>query len=159
MGRGQRLIAFALLVLCAAPVGAACDRDRVDLRGDWGEAEFRVEVADSHQARARGLMFREDLARSAGMLFVYERPQALTFWMKNTLIPLDIIFADAQGVVRYVHENAQPQDLTHISGGRNLQYVLEINGGMTSILGIDVGSELRHPAIAQDIAAWGCSEE
>ncbi len=157
MGRGQRLIIFFLAVFgLGSPLWAACAEDRVDLRGAWGQAGFTVEVADTQQSRAQGLMFREHMARSAGMLFVYDRPQSLTFWMKNTLIPLDMIFADASGVVRHVHENAVPQDLTHINGGRNLQFVLEINGGMASVLGIGKGTQLRHPAILQSLAAWPC---
>lgn len=89
------------------------------------------------------------------MLFVYDRPQRVSFWMRNTLIPLDMIFMDEAGRVTRVHENAIPLDETGIPGGDEVQYVLEINGGLASRLGIDVGSELRHPIIGDD-AAWPC---
>ncbi len=100
-------------------------------------------------------MNREVMPRSAGMLFVYERPQRAVFWMKNTLIPLDMIFMDSAGTVTRIHENAIPLDLTGIDGGENVQFVLEINGGLAGRLGIVEGSVLRHPAIGPD-AAWPC---
>jgi hypothetical protein len=77
--------------------------------------------------------------------------------MKNTLIPLDMVFADGAGVVQRVHENAIPGDLTGIPGGANIQFVLEINGGMADRLGIGVGSEMRHPAIPDEVAVWSCA--
>ena len=90
-----------------------------------------------------------------GMLFFMQSTRVQSFWMKNTLIPLDTIFLDAEGVVTHVHENAVPQDLTGIDGGDGVQYVLEINGGLAGRLGIGKGSELRHPAIGAE-AAWPC---
>ena len=134
---------------------AACDAARVDLRGDWGSARFTVEVADDPRERSEGLMHRESMATSAGMLFVYDKPQYVSFWMRNTLIPLDMLFMDTTGTVRHIHENAVPLDETAIPGGDDIQYVLEINGGLSSSLGIMVGSELRHPSIG-DNAAWVC---
>nr|WP_233495477.1 DUF192 domain-containing protein [Rhodosalinus halophilus] len=139
----------------AAGVAAACSADAVWLRGDWGEARFRVAVADTPDERAQGLMFVEEMGRFEGMLFVYERPQRVSFWMKNTLIPLDMIFADARGVVRRVHENAQPGDLTPIPGGDAIRFVLEVNGGMARTMGIGPGTELRHPSLGAG-AAWPC---
>ncbi len=88
------------------------------------------------------------------MLFVYDRERPVSFWMKNTLIPLDMIFADAEGRVVAIHENAIPHDETPIPSGAPSQYVLEINGGLASTLGIEVGSEMQHPAI--EAAAWPC---
>jgi uncharacterized membrane protein (UPF0127 family) len=102
-------------------------------------------------------MFREDMARSAGMLFVYEAPQAAVFWMENTLIPLDMIFADASGRVTHVHSDARPLDRTPIDGGEGVQFVLEVNGGLAARLGIAPGAEMRHPAIPSDSAVWPCT--
>lgn len=143
-----------ITVLCDAPVWASCDAARIDLRGDWGQARFAVEVADDPQERSQGLMFRESMATGAGMLFVYERPQRAVFWMKNTLIPLDMIFADATGTVTRVHSNAIPHDETGIDGGEGVKYVLEINGGLAERFGIEPGTELRHPSI--EAATWVC---
>jgi uncharacterized membrane protein (UPF0127 family) len=148
----------ALLALLLLPgmAEAACRPDAVELRGPWGQARFAVEVADDAAERARGLMFRESLPRSSGMLFVYEGPQRATFWMKNTLIPLDMVFLDPAGRVLGVHAMARPGDETIIDGGPGVRAVLEINGGLAARLGIAAGSELRHPAFAEGPPAWPC---
>ncbi len=153
----MRRFLFSLVFSILAPVLAAadCREDRIDLRGDWGQAAFTVEVADDPRERSIGLMNRQSMPRGAGMLFVYEQPQRATFWMRNTLIPLDMIFADETGTVTRIHENAVPLDETTIDGGEGVLFVLEINGGLTARLGIEEGTELRHPAIGY-IAAWPC---
>ncbi|NNE52078.1 MAG: DUF192 domain-containing protein [Sulfitobacter sp.] len=148
-----------LLGLCAALPALAdvvCREDTIHLRGDWGTARFSVEIADDPAEQARGLMFREEMSAGAGMLFVYDRPQRASFWMRNTLIPLDMIFVDETGVVQRIHQNAIPLDETPINGGEAVLAVLEINGGMAARLGIAVGSEMRHPAFDPEAAAWPC---
>ena len=150
-------VALALFTSAAAAV-AACREDTVQLRGDWGQARFTVELALTPEAQRIGLMNRPSMPISAGMLFVYDRPQRLSFWMRNTLIPLDMLFIDATGVVRHIHHEAVPLDETSIYGGENLLAVLEINGGLSRQLGITEGSALRHPAFAQATAAWPCNE-
>lgn len=139
----------------ADPAAPACREDTLHLRGPFGKARFSIDVADDAQERAKGLMHVEKMPASYGMLFVYPSPQRVAFWMKNTLLPLDMIFADASGVVQHVHANAVPGDLTSIPGGDDIQYVLEINGGMAGMLGIRPGAELRHPSITD--AAWPCN--
>ena len=150
-----RLTAVAL-IFSATVAGAACAPDRVDLRGDWDAAAFRVEIADEPRERAQGLMFRETMARGDGMLFVYEAPGSPSFWMKNTLIPLDMLFIDPRGRITHIHHNAMPGDLTPISGGDNVFAVLEINGGLARRYGITVGSDIRHPVFAEGPAIWPC---
>ncbi len=156
-GQGLRLTlaGAALSLLPGLSHAADCRDDTVMLRGGWGEARFTVEVADDNDERAQGLMHRESMPQSAGMLFVYEKPRRARFWMKNTLIPLDMIFADKTGTVRHVHIRAEPLSERLISGGRDIQYVLEINGGLAEALGITPGSQLRHPSIGEN-AAWPC---
>ena len=83
------------------------------------------------------------------MLFVYEKPQHVSFWMENTLIPLDMVFLDAAGRVVRVHENAVPLDRTPIPSGEQVLAVLEINGGLARAIGIAPGAELRHAAMPQ----------
>jgi hypothetical protein len=159
VGRGgaAALSGAAALALTAGAAAAACRADEVTLRlAGGGQARFAVEVADDAAERSRGLMFRDRLPRSAGMLFLYETPQRASFWMKNTLIPLDMIFMDATGTVTRVHARAVPQDTTPIDGGAGVAAVLEINGGLAAALGITAGAVLRHPAIDQRIAAWPC---
>jgi uncharacterized protein len=150
------LAALALLLATAVSAVAACAPDMVELKGPRGVARFSVEVADTDATRSRGLMFREKMAASAGMLFVYDRPGRAVFWMKNTLIPLDMIFADATGTVQRVHANAIPHDETPIDGGDGVLAVLEINGGLARRLGIGPGTVMRHPAFAQGAPAWPC---
>jgi len=161
--RGQtasRLIAAVVLAWWSAVTHAAeCRPDRVDLRGDWGQVRFTVELADTPEERNRGLMHREFMPRGSGMLFVYEKAQRVGFWMKNTLISLDMIFLDESGTVRHVHHEAEPLDTTPIFGGTDILSVLEINGGLARQYGIKPGSELRHPAFDPDMAAWPCVTE
>ncbi len=148
---------IGLTLLTAVAAGAQCRPEVAELRGGGGVARFTVEVADDGAERATGLMNRPSMPSSAGMLFVYDAPQRAGFWMKNTLIPLDMIFIDPAGVVLGVHENAVPLDESPIDGGSGVQFVLEINGGLARPLGIGPGSVLRHPAVAQDQAAWPCN--
>ncbi len=103
-------------------------------------------------------MFVEDMPAMEGMLFIYDRPQPASFWMRNTLIPLDMLFLDETGTVTRIHENAVPEDETPIPGGDAVLSVLEINGGMAARFGIEEGSQLRHPDLPQDVAAWPCGE-
>ncbi|MFP7570607.1 DUF192 domain-containing protein [Marivita sp. S2033] len=155
---GSRIgLSLVFAMACSQAVAMeACRDDTVFMRGDWGSARIATDVADTTELRSRGLMFVESMPTMQGMLFVYDSARPVTFWMKNTLIPLDMIFADDAGVVQRVHENAVPGDLTAISGGSDIQFVLELNAGMARRLGVDVGTELRHPAIPDDVAAWPC---
>ncbi len=153
------LLAAGLLALLPAPAaaqGRGCLPNVVEIRTPAGGfARFRVELALTPAEQARGLMNRESLPEWAGMLFVYPRPQSATFWMKNTLIPLDMIFVGPDGTVRHVHPNAVPLDETPIPGGAGILAVLEINGGQAATLGITPGAVLRHPAFGPG-AAWAC---
>ncbi len=158
MGNLNSLVAVAVL-LAPGQAFAACAPDTVELRGPGGLQRFHVEIADSEAERSLGLMQRDHLPSAAGMLFVYPAPQQAVFWMKDTLIPLDMIFADASGRVTRVHSNAIPQDETPIDGGKGVTYVLEINGGLAKRLGIAEGAELRAAVLEQSSAVWPCSGE
>ncbi|SDZ35293.1 hypothetical protein SAMN05444004_11167 [Jannaschia faecimaris] len=160
----RRIVAVSLFML-AAPFAtgvaaktadAGCAPGIVDIRGDFGSIRFRVELALTPQEQARGLMYRETMPRGAGMLFVYPREANVAFWMRNTLIPLDMIFVDASGVIVRVHDNAVPLDETPIPAGAPTLAVLEINGGMAGKIGIDAGDELRSAALPQEKALWAC---
>ncbi len=152
-----RVLALIAAVFCANSLSAdTCAPDRVSVRTAGTAVDFNVELAATPEKRARGLMFREEMASDAGMLFVYEYPQRAVFWMKNTLIPLDMIFVDRAGTVRGVHAEAVPGDLTPIDGGRDVFAVLEINGGLAATHGIVPGSALRHPVFSGGPAIWPC---
>lgn len=158
---GKNLAAFSLAILVGLSTtnlaqSAECQPDRVALRGGWGETSFSVEIADDAAERAQGLMFRQSMARGSGMLFVYPSPQPVSFWMKNTLIPLDIIFLDVHGEVTHVHPNAIPGDLSPIPGGNKVFAVLEINAGLAARYGISVGTEMRHKVFSKTAPKWQC---
>ncbi|WP_372841074.1 DUF192 domain-containing protein [Phaeovulum sp.] len=145
------------LFLAASPAAALECRDDLALfRWPGGQAQFNIEIADEPAERQQGLMYRESLATSAGMLFIYDYPQTSVFWMKNTLIPLDMLFIDSTGVVRQIQADAKPLDETHLEGGDEVLMVLEINGGLARRIGIQPGAELAHPRLDQTTAAYRC---
>ena len=102
-----------------------------------------MEVADTPEARTRGLMYRKELAANAGMLFVFPREEMLEFWMKNTPLPLDMIFIGADGKVVGIVERAQPFSTTPRGPGVPAQYVLEVNGGFAAEHGVRVGDRVE----------------
>ena len=106
---------------------------------------FQVEVAKDENERARGLMFRQSLGEREGMLFLYPTARPVAFWMKNTYLPLDLIFIAEGGVVTGVAELATPLSEEPIPSIVPVIAVLEINGGLARRLGIGPGARLRHP--------------
>ena len=146
----RQIASACALVILAAPLYAACSENIVTVKGEFGQARFQIDVADEPQERARGLMFVETMPTLNGMLFVYDTPQHATFWMRNTLIPLDMIFTGVNGEILKIHQNAMPLDETTIDGGEDVLFVLEINGGLSARLGIQEGDALQHPAINLD---------
>ncbi|MCE8535867.1 DUF192 domain-containing protein [Ruegeria pomeroyi] len=144
------------LIGASALWAETCRDDELRLRGGGSELRFSIELAQTPQERSQGLMFRESLPRGAGMLFVFEHPQRVAFWMKNTLIPLDLIFVDRSGTVTRVHPNAIPHDETPIPGGDAVFAVLEINGGLAARYGIAPGTQLRHRVFSDGPAVWPC---
>ncbi|MFT4148960.1 MAG: DUF192 domain-containing protein [Paracoccaceae bacterium] len=148
---------MALSLCClAGSVAAQCRPDVVDIRWPGGKARFQVELAETPEAQQRGLMFRAELAPSAGMLFVFPEAKHASFWMKDTLIPLDMLFADASGRITRIHPDAIPHDETPIDGGGGVKFVLEINGGLAARLHMPEGAEMRSPVIEPRTAAWAC---
>lgn len=150
MGRTAAGLIAAVIWGLAAPSAAAavCRDDRVIVDTGASRPEFSIELADTEGARAQGLMNRPHMPSASGMLFVYPAPRRAQFWMANTLIPLDMIFAGPDGVILGVHENAEPLDRSLIDGGDGVQFVLEINGGLARRMGIAAGGALHHPVIA-----------
>ncbi|WP_404807373.1 DUF192 domain-containing protein [Loktanella gaetbuli] len=146
------IVALALMPATDA-IAASCDPAVVTVLGDFGRARFAVDVADDDAERAQGLMNVAEMGTMEGMIFVYDAPQPASFWMRNTLIPLDMIFAAEDGTISHIHPQAVPLDETPIFGGDNIKYVLEINGGLAQRLGIDAGDVLQHPAIGPDPVA------
>lgn len=119
------------------------DRDAlIVVTSDRACYRFDVYLARSLQQKRRGLMFVRELPDTTGMLFVYDRDEPQSIWMKNTYIPLDIVFARSDGSIARVARNTEPLSLESIPSGEPVRYVLELNAGMTERLGIDTGSRI-----------------
>ena len=106
---------------------------------------FTVEVARTAEQQAQGLMNREALAPDRGMIFPYEVPTAASFWMKNTLIPLDMIFVRSDGTVARIEANTAPLSLDPVPAGEPVGAVLELAGGRAAELGITAGAKVEWP--------------
>jgi uncharacterized membrane protein (UPF0127 family) len=106
-------------------------------------AQFEIEIADTPYERQTGLMYREELLSGKAMLFVFEKNQMRGFYMKNTLISLDLIFIDAGLNITHMHPNAKPFDTESISSKYPVKYVLEINAGLCEILNIENGMKIN----------------
>jgi len=119
-----------------------------------GERSFTIEIADDERERSAGLMFRESMDDDHGMLFVFQQTRPVAFWMRNTPMPLDLVFVGEDGKVVDVLPG-QPFSEAMISPGAQapVRYVLELKRGMAGKAGIAAGSALRHPVIAQTAGA------
>jgi uncharacterized protein len=107
-----------------------------------GPQSFKVELADTPAQMERGLMFRTELAPDAGMLFDFKTPQVATMWMRNTLIPLDMLFVGGDGRIVNIHERAVPQSDAIIAAAAPVRFVIELNGGTAARLGIKPGDRV-----------------
>jgi uncharacterized membrane protein (UPF0127 family) len=135
--------------IAAAVLAAACARDtlpRARIHATGGIVEVAVEVVSSREAVARGLMYRTELADGHGMLFVLPEERDHRFWMKNTLIPLDMIFIGGDGVIVGIHRDAKPLSTATVGVGRPSRYVLEVPGGWSARRGIAAGQRVELPA-------------
>lgn len=131
-------------------VPGAADQPRGTLAINISDGEryvFRVEIARTPEQQATGLMFREQIAADSGMLFLHSRESSQTMWMKNTLIPLDILFIKRDGRIHHIHERAVPGSLATISSRGRILAVLELKGGTVARLGIQKGDLVEHPAL------------
>lgn len=146
IGRMFRGVAVALLLLVAAFPAAALESFQksklsVETAGG-GKFRFDVELALTPGQQAQGLMYRRTMAADAGMLFIYDRVQPASFWMKNTLIPLDMLFIAADGRIVNIHERAVPESLDSVNSDGPVKAILELNGGMAARLGIRPGDRV-----------------
>ena len=110
---------------------------------------FTIELAKTPAEMERGLMFRTALAPDRGMLFLYADDRPVSFWMKNTYIPLDLFFIDRHGAIVGIAERAVPLSTALIPSEMPVRAVLEVNGGTAQRLGIAVGDKVEHPAFAE----------
>jgi len=116
-------------------------------RSDGKTFPFSVEVAETQQDQAYGLMFIQSLPENSGMIFPYDPPREIAFWMKNTLIPLDMLFVRPDHTIGRIVANARPQDLTPIPSEEPVSAVIEVNGGVAHKNDLAVGDKVSFPEI------------
>ncbi|MDD2697122.1 MAG: DUF192 domain-containing protein [Candidatus Pacebacteria bacterium] len=140
----KKLLLFVVLLLITTAVFIFFTSEKYNLVC-FGSNCFQVEIADNSLERSQGLMFRQKLDSDKGMLFIFENEGEYPFWMKNTLIPLDIIWINGDKEVVFISENAQPCmeefSCPSINPGKNARYVLEINGGISEKIGLNIGNK------------------
>jgi hypothetical protein len=128
------------------------DHDRLTIESSAGRFEFQVEVATTPEQRAYGLMFRESLADDHGMLFDFGHPQPVAMWMRNTYIPLDMLFIRADGRIGRIVQQAHPLSDAVLASGAPVRAVLELRGGVTAELGIEPGDRVVYHLFGQSDA-------
>jgi uncharacterized protein len=146
--------AFAMAALIFGPVAprvvaeeqtAPVQTERLEIVTATGPHAFNVEVARSEKDRARGLMFRRSLPQDHGMLFLFENERPIAMWMKNTYIPLDMVFVSRKGRVTSVARGAIPLSEAVIPSGGPVYAVIELAAGAANAIGLSVGDQVRHP--------------
>jgi len=139
-------LALALFLLAGlATSGPAGGLERLQIITATGAHEFQVEIAADDATRERGLMNRRYMVADHGMLFEFDREAPVSFWMKNTYIPLDMIFISRAGVVTNIIADAEPLSERVIPSGPPCAAVVELNGGAAAAIGLKVGDKVRHP--------------
>jgi uncharacterized protein len=150
----RTLLKSAVLALFLSPVAAQTaelpNRETLTIaKADGGATKFTVEVAATEDERRIGLMDRKSMAQERGMLFDFGETRPVYMWMRNTYIPLDMLFIDASGVIRHIGAETTPLSDAIIDSHAPVRFVLEINGGMASKLGIAVGDTASSPSITK----------
>ena len=127
--------------------------ERVRIVSDRGAADFVMEIAADEASRQQGLMYRRKMAPDRGMIFEFFQPQPLQFWMRNTRIPLDIIFVGQDARIRQIVKRARPFDETSVpqSGAVTARAVVEINGGLADKLGIKPGDLVQDEVVFRNL--------
>lgn len=158
LSRRSWAIAASILLSAARAVAADSDEAMLDRHFERSSLQiattdarlhnFNVWVADREARQQRGLMHIRSLPPDAGMLFIYPQPRPVSMWMKNTHVPLDMLFVRADGRVDSIVENTQPMSLETIESQRPVLAVIELNAGTASRLGIRPGARVIHPAFA-----------
>ncbi len=140
---------FSLLLICTLAITPACDRDSRESEGptkglsvvDFGHARVSVELAVDQNTQAKGLMFRKSMPTDQGMLFIFDRPKQMSFWMRNTHIPLDIGFFTRDGVLREIYPLYPHDENSRKSMRFDLVYALEVNQGWFEQNGVKPGDK------------------
>ncbi len=152
MNAPLRSLLYALLILSVAPVAGAMELEAlesfphstIEIRTHATAEWFSIWVADTPAREEQGLMFLHWMSPDQGMLFPQAEARVMTMWMKNTLIPLDMLFIDGHGKILYIKANATPQSEAIITTPEPVKAVLELAGGEAARRGIRVGDQVRH---------------
>jgi uncharacterized membrane protein (UPF0127 family) len=150
---GLGLLSIVLLLLSAhqSPATASepqvLDKSELVLESGDRSFQFEVELADEPEERRVGLMHRREMAAAAGMLFDFGQNQQVSMWMRNTHIPLDMLFIDEQGQIVNIGHNTVPHSEEIVASNGPVRYVLEVPAGTSHLLGIKPGDMVRHEAI------------
>jgi uncharacterized membrane protein (UPF0127 family) len=120
------------------------EKSALAIKTKTGQHDFKIEIARRPRQQAQGLMFRRKLAANAGMLFLYRNAKPAQMWMKNTNIPLDLLFLNGLGKIVGFHQRSVPHSLEVISSKQPISAVLEVNAGTVSRLQIEVGDKVVH---------------
>ncbi|WOH47725.1 DUF192 domain-containing protein [Bradyrhizobium sp. sBnM-33] len=138
--------AFAVvLILCANPAARAASVQPLEIATKSGVRVFLVEMATTEEEKTQGLMYRKELPDGKGMLFDFSPEQQISMWMKNTYIPLDMIFIRADGRILRIAENTEPLSTKIVSSGGPARAVLEVIAGTAQKYGIQPGDRVAHP--------------
>ena len=135
----------ALLGMLAQAATVRAAEEMLEIVTASGVHVFTVEVARTDEERAKGLMFRKELPEGRGMLFDFKPDQHVSMWMRNTYIPLDMLFINGDGTIRRIAENTVPLSEKTIPSGGPVRGVLEVIGGTAKKLGIKPGDRVAHP--------------
>jgi uncharacterized protein len=135
------------LASLAVPATAQTLEPLVIVSGD-DRHEFQVELAVTPTERSRGLMYRRSMPADQGMLFDFERDEMVSMWMRNTYIPLDMLFIRTDGTIARIAANTEPLSERTISSGEPVRYVLELNAGKSAELGISPGDTVEHTLLS-----------
>lgn len=139
------LVALAVPMLLGSAIAAGTGT--LILKTKSGEHRYTVEIATTNGERAKGLMFRRSLPEDSGMLFIYDPPQPVGMWMRNTYIPLDMVFITDEGTVRRVEANTEPFSTDLINSGGDVAAVLELNAGQAAKIGVRPGDQVIFPGL------------
>ncbi|MGU3577190.1 DUF192 domain-containing protein [Brucellaceae bacterium C25G] len=129
------------------PMRLEVDANPLVFQTNQGDKTIELEIADTDESRMRGLMFRTDLPQQRGMLFDFKQVRLVIMWMKNTPLPLDMVFLHQDGTIAVIRENTTPFSENIVSSGEPVAYVIELNAGMAKTLGLQAGDKAVHPAI------------
>lgn len=131
----------------ASPIVLAFDKKPLTINNATGHHTLTLEVAISKEEQATGLMFRRSLGPDEGMIFIYPEDQEITMWMKNTYVPLDMIFLRRNGTVLRIERNTEPLSERVIASGGQARAVIELRAGSANRLGIEVGDKIDFPGL------------